>query len=353
MELQERLAGLADLSHFLDEYLAQPDNPLTDTTRSMDQAVSKAEEENSWFTRPNLIFALSEISRVLKKPYLERWISEYDSKDLAPSRLAKVGVVMAGNLPLVGMHDFMAVLVSGHIFKGKLSSRDTKLLPYLSEQLIRMNPGFEDLIQFTEESIGDCDAIIATGSNNTYRYFDYYFSHRPHIFRKNRNGIAVLSGQESPADLERLSDDLFMYFGLGCRSVSKIFVPEGYNFDKFFGAIEKYRHLEDHNKYKNNYDYQRSIHLLNKIPHLDNGFLIVKEEQSEASPIATLHYESYASRDELSLKISPDDDSIQCVVSHQALHVPVLDPGSSQKPDLWDYADNVDTLNFLLNLGKN
>ncbi len=353
MELQERLAGFSGLGHYLEEYLAQPADPSTDAAASMDQAVRKAEEENSWFTRTNQIFALSEIARVLKKPYLERWISGYNSKDLTPARIAKVGVVMAGNLPLVGMHDFLSVLASGHIFTGKLSSRDSLLLPMLADRLISINPGFREFIRFTEDSLAGCDAIIATGSNNTHRYFDYYFSQRPHIFRRNRNGIAVLSGHESPSDLEKLSDDIFLYFGLGCRNVSKLFVPENYNFDHFFGAIEKYRQLEDHNKYRNNYDYQRSIHLLNKIPHFDNGFLIVRQDQAVSSPIATLHYESYRSRDELKLKISPENDSIQCILSQETLHVPVLDFGLSQKPELWDYADNVDTLKFLLNLGKN
>jgi hypothetical protein len=353
MDLQERLAGLSGLGTFLDDYLGRGGGPPADDAASMDRSLARTEEENPWFTRPNLIFALSELARVLKKPKLERWVSGYDRKDLDPGRKMNVGVVMAGNLPLVGIHDFLSVLVSGHRITGKLSSRDSILLPRLADQLVCLNPGFGELIRFTEDTVSGCDAIIATGSDNTYRYFDYYFSHRPHIFRRNRNGVAVLTGEESTRDLENLADDIFLYFGLGCRNVSKLFVPEGYGFDVLFGCMEKYRHLEDHNKYRNNYDYQRSIHLLTRIPHLDNGLLIVKQDPAPGSPVATLHYETHRSPGDLKQKITPGDDAIQCVISGNPLHVPVVGFGLSQKPELWDYADNMDTLKFLINLGKN
>jgi hypothetical protein len=260
-----------------------------------------------------------------------------------------VAVILAGNIPIVGFHDFLCVLISGHSFIGKLSSGDKILMPALAAVLCKIEPSFEQLINFSESTIKDFDLIIATGSNNSARYFEHYFSKYPHIIRKNRNSIAVLSGDESDETLKKLGQDICSYFGLGCRNVSKIFIPIGYAPEKLFIAIEPYKQiLNDHYKYMNNYSYQRSIYLLNTIKHLDNDVFILTESAKYSSPIPVLYYEFYNDLEGLKLKIANDDELIQCIATDAFSSAKTVDPGCTQTPGLCDYADGIDTVAFLL-----
>ncbi|SFT01542.1 Acyl-CoA reductase (LuxC) [Zhouia amylolytica] len=305
-----------------------------------------AKENNSWFTRENLSFALSQWSEALTNENLSQWLSNYVIENVTPK---KVAIVMAGNIPLVGFHDFLSVLLSGHSVIAKLSSNDKHLLPFLAKYLEYVNPEFKGKIIFTEEKLEGFDAVIATGSDNTARYFDYYFKSKPNIIRKNRNSVAVLTGNETEEQLEALGEDIFRYYGLGCRNVSKIFVPKGYNFDSFFKAIYSYRNVIDYQKYANNYDYNKAVYLMSLFNILENGFLMLKEDESYASPIATLFYEEYKSLDSIREKLLQDSDKIQCIVGSGILENEV-DFGKTQKPQLHDYADGVDTMDFLLRI---
>jgi len=353
MDLQERIESFSELGRFINEYLTCPDCQQKDQFLSLEGAIRKAEEENPWFTRSNILYALAEIARTLDKEYLEHWLSSYPERDLNPGTSKSVGVIMAGNIPLVGFHDFISVLISGNIFIGKNSQRDKVLLKTLAEILTRINPGFSSRLGFTDGILPACDGFIATGSNNSQRYFDYYFGKWPHIFRKHRNGAAALSGTETPGQLEQLSDDIFLFFGLGCRNVAKIFIPSGWDFTPLFSAMTKYSFVADHHKYANNYTYYKAALQMNKIPHIDTGFLLLRQDPSISSPTAMLYYDWYDTRDDLNRKLLVHKDNLQCIVSGMTLAHQAVPFGSSQKPDLWEYADDVDTLKFLFNLCKN
>ena len=365
MTLKERIGAFHYLGGLLDNYLqsVQQNNSFTegisesDEDRQLKSALGKINSIikeacliNPWFTKQNIFFSLQEISRLLKEENLLKWLAAYPSNVLEPAIPKNVGVVLAGNLPLVGFHDFLCVLISGHRFTGKLSSKDDRLLPLIGNLLTEINRGFGEMITFEKEKITGMDAIIATGSNTTFRYFEYYFGKYPHIFRKNRNGVSVLNGSESLAQLTALSEDIFTYFGLGCRSIAKLFIPEQYNFDRFFKAAENYKFLSHHNKYMNNYTYFKSVFLLNKIPFLDNGFLILKQDNGYHSPIACLYYDHYHSPDSIARKLTADKDHIQCIVGEALPGLKTIPAGQAQHPELWDYADRIDTIDFLINL---
>jgi hypothetical protein len=250
---------------------------------------------------------------------------------------------MAGNIPLVGFHDFLCAFISGHRQTIKPSSKDEVLIRHLVEHLCTLDASVKDLVSFSEMLKG-CDAYIATGSNNSARYFDYYFSKYPHIIRRNRTSVAVLSGKESNEELEKLADDVYQYFGLGCRNVTKIYVPEQYDFLPLLEAFRKYNHLIDHHKYKNNYDYQLAVLILNKKFYMTNGSIILLEEAGIFSPISQLNYEYYSTPGELTGRLQQNPD-IQCVTGKN-----VIPFGQAQFPCVTDYADGVDTLQFLLSL---
>jgi len=305
---------------------------------------------NPWFTSDNVKNAISAIGQSLKTAKIEKWLCSYHDKKLEPFKPNTIGVVMAGNIPLVGFHDFMSVLLSGQKILAKLSSDDKHLLPLLAKILVKIEPEFGKHIAFTTDKLESFDAIIATGSNNTSRYFDYYFGKYPHIIRKNRNGIAVLSGEETSSDFLELGKDIFSYFGLGCRNVSKFFVPKGYNFDKFFQSIEDYKNTINHSKYVNNYDYNKSIFLVNKVAHLDNGFLLLTENTAFSSPISVIYFEAYDDFGAMYNSIQAQHEQIQCIVSIDKKITKRIGPGQSQMPELWDYADGIDTMKFLLSL---
>jgi hypothetical protein len=254
---------------------------------------------------------------------------------------------MAGNIPLVGFHDFLSVLITGHHVLVKQSSNDKHLLPYLAKYLEFVEPQFKGTITFTENRLENFDAVIATGSNNTARYFEYYFKEKPSIIRNNRNSVAVLTGNETPEELKNLSEDIFRYYGLGCRNVSKLFVPKGYNFDGFFEAIYHWNPIINKAKYANNYDYNKAVYLMSEFDMLENGFFMIKEDESYASPIATLFYEYYDSVSILKTNLESNKDKIQCIVSNGFAENEIAF-GATQKPQLWDYADSVDSVEFLL-----
>lgn len=304
--------------------------------------IKVAQENNSWFTKDNILFSLESWSKALNRENISTWIQDQRFN----ATKSTVAIIMAGNIPLVGFHDFLAVLISGHSVLVKQSSSDKNLLPFLAKYLEYIEPSIKGSIQFTEEKLERFDAIIATGSNNSARYFEHYFKGKPNIIRKNRNSVAVITGNETDHEMRALSNDIFQYFGLGCRSVSKIFVPEGYSFDAFFNGMYSKKDFINNAKYANNYDYNKAVYLMSEFDLLENGFLMIKEDESYASPIATIFYEYYSDSIQLKEKLSLDADKIQCIVSN-GFNESEIRFGQTQHPQLWDYADGVNTLDFL------
>jgi len=321
-------------------------NELFKNEEKLNETCLKAKVANPWFTQKNCLEALTAIkNQMLNADKLNEWLSKYEIEE-KPAR--NVGLVMAGNIPLVGFHDFLCVFLSGNNAWIKASSKDTHLLTYVFELMIEIDPLVKSQIVFAEK-LTNAEAIIATGSDNTSRYFEYYFKKYPHIIRKNRNGVAVLSGNETKDELLALGKDIFQYFGLGCRNVSKLYLPEGYDFKLLYEGIESFHPIIHHNTYKNNYDYNRTLLLLNKSEHLSNDFLMVKEDALIPSRIASLHYEYYSDEQTLTKHLTEKQEEIQCIVTH--LNLPnAIKFGQSQQPELWDYADGVDTMEFLLKL---
>ena len=320
---------------------------LLSKTEQFNDIFDKAEQQNSWFTRANVIFAFKSWSEALSKNNVQQWLSQYQLPQTTSPK--KILIIMAGNLPLVGFHDLLCVLVTGHKAIVKLSSDDRVLLPYLITQIRTFAPEWAEAVAFTDDKVTEYDAVIATGSDNTARYFEYYFGKKPHIIRKNRHSVAVLTGEETPEELQDLGKDIFLYYGLGCRSVSKLFVPQDYDFDLLFQAIYPYKDIIEEQKYANNYDYNKAVYLMSLYKLLENGFLLLKEDEHYGSPIATLFYEYYTNKEALKKKLATDREKIQCVVGHNFIdgEIPF---GQTQTPKLWDYADGVNTLTFLLNL---
>ena len=308
--------------------------------------IELSQSHNGWFTPEQVHFALHSWAEALTEENLNLWLSKYDLNNVQPKNVA---LVLAGNIPLVGFHDFLAVLISGHKVVVKTSSNDQKLVPFLSKYLISINPKLDNFITFTDGKLENFDAVIATGSNNTARYFEFYFNNKPSIIRKNRNSVAVLTGNETQEDLSNLGEDIFRYFGLGCRNVSKLFVPKDYNFDAFFKAIYQQKDVIYYEKYANNYDYNKAVFLMSNFKLLDNEFLTIKEDSSYSSPISSVFYEYYEDIIEIKNRLQADAEQIQCIVSNGILENSISF-GQSQKPNLWDYADNEDTLQFLLTI---
>jgi len=309
--------------------------------------LKRAKENNGWFTEDQVYFAVQGWAKLLTKANLENWTNPYDLSD--ENSPLNIGVIMAGNIPLVGFHDFLSVLISGNKVQAKMSSNDPHLIPMISLLLKETNPEFKNLIDIVDDSLSGFDAVIATGSDNTARYFEYYFGKKPNIIRHNRNSIAVITGNETEEQLKALGEDIFRYYGLGCRNVSKIFVPNNYDFDQFFNAVYDFKFLTGNQKYMNNYDYNKAVFLMSLSKNmLENGFLVLKEDSSYSSPIATLFYEKYEELDQLKIKLNADSNNIQCRVGLPDFCE--IDFGQAQQPGLNDYADGVDVLTFLKNL---
>jgi hypothetical protein len=300
---------------------------------------------NPWFTPDNVRYCLDYWQKALTKPNIDNWLSKYKLKDECPN--LRLGLVFAGNIPLVGLHDLLCAIAVGVKLKIKFSSKDKLLPEWIINTLKSQFKELENRIEISENFITDFDSIIATGSNNSSRYFEYYFGKYKHIIRKNRNSIAVISGNENKKTLEKLADDIFLYFGLGCRSVSKIYLPENYDFNVLADAFEKYSHFITHNKYANNYDYWRSVYALEKIKISDMGFFILKESESLHSPPSVINYEYYSKISSLKEHIISNQNSLQCVLSENE-GISGNKFGTSQKPALSEYSDNIDTINFLI-----
>ena len=334
MNLQARIQAFTHLGEYLKTEIQQ---------ESVEKLYS-AEVLNPWFTKENIDKALSAWHEQLKVDMFSAWLSPYKLKEVASPK--KVLIIMAGNIPLVGFHDFLTVLISGHKVVIKMSSTDNVLLRLLIDKLISIAPEFKERISFIEEVKNrKFDAVIATGSDNSAQYFEYYFKGAKKIIRKNRRSVAVLDGSESDMELQGLANDVFAYFGLGCRNVSKLFLPKGFDLDNLFKAFYPYSDLVNHKKYGNNYDYNKAIFLMGSNDLIENGFLLMKEDKSLLSPVAMLYYEFYNDIHTVEQFVEENAEQLQCVVSKKDIPF-----GNTQKPNLWDYADGVDTVEFLREL---
>lgn len=335
MNLQHRIDLLNRLGQYI---LSQDPDWMT--------AKERAGQENGWFIPEFVEQSSRNIARqFLQKDALQKWVLQYPlpTNPSTGSGPKTIGIVMAGNIPLVGFHDLLCVFISGHHALVKTSSKDNVLIRHLVEKMAEWDIAVNEHILFRERLNG-CDAYIATGSNNSSRYFDHYFGKYPHIIRRNRTSVAVLAGDETNEELEKLADDVYLYFGLGCRNVTKIYTPDGYEFVSLLNAFRKYNWMADHHKYKNNYDYNLALHLLNKIYYMTNDSILLIENPAIFSPISQLNYQFYSSGDDLSAKL-PAAQDLQCIAGKGFIPF-----GSTQIPSLGNYADGVDTLEFLFGL---
>ncbi|HWS60650.1 MAG TPA: acyl-CoA reductase [Flavobacterium sp.] len=360
MTQNDKKRGFIELGKFLSQFSdkASTKNPSVLHNElffeDFENLIQLSQSHNGWYTPENVYFSIQSWAIALTEENINKWLSAYTFPfDYTSTMLSKdyqgnktVGLILAGNIPLVGFHDFLSVLISGNTVLIKTSSNDQFLLPFLAKYLIAVEPELANKINFVEGKLENFDAVIATGSNNTARYFEYYFKDKPSIIRKNRNSIAILNGKETKEQLFALGEDIFRYFGLGCRNVSKLFVPKGYSFNAFFEAIFEYQDIIHYEKYANNYDYNKAVFLMSNFKLLDNGFLTIKEDNSYTSPISSVFYEYYDSIEELQIRLQSEKEQIQCIVSNNLIENSI-DFGQTQKPNLWDYADNVDTLSFL------
>lgn len=333
MNLEERISAFVALG----DYLKNFDHDSKETL------FGRAADENAWFTHQSFHLSWDGILHFLSKEKLTSWTSKYSFKEESKK---KVGLVMAGNIPMVGFHDLLAVLISGHTALVKPSSQDSVLIRFIADALNEVQPDLGREIAMVER-LNAMEAVIATGSDNSSRYFEYYFSKVPHIIRKNRSSCAIISGEEHADDLLALGEDLFSYFGLGCRNVSKLFLPKGYDITKLLDGIQSFGHLLEHHKYRNNYDYHKSILLVNKEAHLDAGFALFRESNDLVSPVSVVYFEYFENEAALSKKLLANKEKIQAIATLKGHYPGTLPFGSLQKPDLWDYADGVDTLKFL------
>lgn len=339
MILKERILTFSTLG----EFILNEDNK-----EQLREWTYRAKNENAWFTEDNILLSLDNIAKYyLDNQSLTEWANKYNLSDDCPQK--KIGIVAAGNIPAVGFHDLLTAVISGNIAFIKLSSSDSVLMKFLINKLIDINPEISQFIQITDK-LNDADAFIATGSDNSAKYFEYYFSKKPHIIRRNRTSVAILNGKENKIELGNLGNDILQYFGLGCRNVSKIYVPKGYTFDKFFESIDYWSTVLLHHKYNNNYDYNKSIYLVNGVKFFDNGFFMLKPDDALVSPISTCFYQEYDNQEHLDSLIALNSEKIQCIVSSNGWYKNSFDFGLGQSPALTDYADGIDVMNFLIEL---
>lgn len=337
MSLQQRIDTLAAFG-----------TVLLHRGHGLEQLMGEIEIHNRWFTRHNQENALDAIGNYfLNADKLNTWVSRYSFGKSAPKT---IGLILAGNIPFTGMHDILSVLISGNTALIKQSSKDALFFPWMRNTLNALSPVFQDKMVFNEQLKG-FDAVITTGSNNAGKYFEYYFGKYPHIIRKNRTSAAVISDGDSDEALHALGKDVFMYYGLGCRNVSKLFLPRGFEPERLFRIWEDYRPVMDNDKYKNNYDYNSALLILNRTPYLNNGCILLAENPSIASRIAMLYYEFYEGKADLEATLRSRQDEIQCVVTKPGwLDLPTIPFGKTQDPGLEDYPDGVDVMSFLLEL---
>ncbi len=331
-----------------------PEIPKSKAAKALYEKAMESPHHNPWFTIDNVSQALHALAGMLTTGNLNQWCSTYEELWNSPSTPPKtVAVIMAGNIPLVGFHDFLSVLISGHAILARLSSQDKHLPKAVGELLIEIEPAFEPYITFGEAIISGFDAVIATGSNNSARYFDYYFGKYPHIIRANRTSMAVLTGNESQQQLEALGHDVFSYFGLGCRNISMLAIPPQFDLPRLQKAWSPFSGIVNHSRYGNNYDYQKAVLLINNIPFTDTGFCLLRHHDSLASPVSVIHLLNYNDNEHLEQYLEEHRHQIQCVAAIDSQQIKAADPipfGKTQQPELWDYADGVNTLRFLSGL---
>jgi hypothetical protein len=339
MKLKERIEAFDTLGTILRNVL---NGKTVNFAKGINNLIDNLYKSNPWFTPENVRSSINVIANELTYENLTTWTNSYPglNEERIPLR---VGVIMAGNIPLVGFHDFLSVLISGNDLIIKTSSKDSELISAVSDILFSINPAFRDKVVFKEGPLESFDVVIATGSNNSSRYFEYYFGKYPNIIRKNRNSVAIIDGNETGSELRSLGRDIFLYFGLGCRNVSKIYVPRGYDFSHSASSWDEYASLIHNTKYAHNYDFNKAVYLVNKENFYDTGYLLIKEDRNLASPVAVLHYESYESKTAVKHELMKLSDNIQCIVGRDWII-----PGEAQSPKLWDYADGIDTIEFLL-----
>jgi hypothetical protein len=333
MNKQARIKSFAELGKILSN---QP--------KGLEEAIHKASALNPWFTPCNCAMAVRNIAIcMLEEQMLTKWAGQHAE----PTTQKTIGIVAAGNIPLVSFHDILCVLMSGHRLQLKLSEKDNTLISYILEILLKVSPDIHGCVLITDR-LKDFDAIIATGSNNTARYFEYYFGKYPHIIRRNRTSLAILSGNETDAELIALGHDIFDYFGLGCRNVSHLLVPAGYDFGNLLKALQQFEYVADHNKYRNNFDYQRTNYLMSNTPYLPVDYVNIVEREQLFSPVSSLHYHHYSTADEIITYIEQHREHLQCIVGKEA--PATVEFGKTQQPGLSDYADDIDTMQFLATL---
>ncbi len=320
------------------------ENPAPDSQAEFHVLLEKATAFNPWFTSSSIAEALEALAYMVRPEALKKWLSSYAIESATKQK--RVGLILAGNIPMVGFHDIFSVALSGNKPVVKLSSKDQLLLPYVFGKFYEATGNENFQIEWITERLPEVDAVIATGSNNTSRYFEYYFGKYPNIIRKNRSSLAILTGNESDEELRALGHDIFSNFGLGCRNVSKLYIHEDFDLDRFFKGIYDFHPIANHHKYANNYDYYRALWMLNQEDLLENGFMILRPSEALSSPIGTVFYERYSDAKELRNQLRSIENEIQCIVSQEDIPF-----GHSQKPELWDYADGVDTMEFLTGLG--
>ena len=335
IELKNRIKALENLGNYFSD-ISDKDSqyePLFD-------AIKRANLQNGWFQREACMEAIQSWGAALQPKNISQWINQYQiNENNSPKTIA---VIMAGNIPLVGLHDLISIWISGNRALVKCATKDSVLIPFIVE----INPLFQSFTSFTDGKLEGFDAVIATGSNNAARYFDYYFSKYPHIIRKNRNGVAVLDGSETQEDMKNLGRDILQYYGLGCRNVSKLYLSKGFDLDLIFKGLYPYANIIEMNKYANNYDYNKAVYIISQFDFKENGFFILRENQAISSPIGTGNYEFYEGLDLLKKHLLDQQENIQCIVSNADIEG-AIPFGQAQNPNLWDYADGVDTLEFL------
>lgn len=336
-----KISGLEKLGEFIQNFLKNDDEHYSEKEERLAYLMTRSEIENPWFTQENQKYNLQQWASLFSKENIENWLSKYQLSNSSK----RVGLILAGNIPLVGFHDVISVVLSNHIPVIKLSSKDRLILPYL---LQLWNEFSNNYIEYhIVEKLENFDAVIATGSNNTARYLEYYFKDNLSIIRKNRTSVAVLKGDESDEELQLLADDIFRYYGLGCRNVTRILIPNDMKLDRLFENFINYKDVINHNKYANNYDYNRAIYLLNQDQFWDNNFVMLKEDEKLFSPLSVINFSRYNTLEEAKRFVEANKDEIQTVVAKPELGLESIGFGETQNPSLDTYADNVDTMAFL------
>ena len=345
MNLNNRITLFVKLGRFFSDYI---NNNLESLEKNkFDKAINESILHNSFFSKKNILKSLLSWSNVLTKKSIDDFLSNYLIKN--KKREKKIAIIMAGNIPLVGFHDFFCVIISGNFAVIKLSSKDSHLFKFILSFLVKENPDFSTKFDVVEKKLQIFDAVIATGNNISANQFELYFKKYPKIIRKNRHSIAILNGNETKKEIELLANDIFYYYGLGCRNVSKIFIPNNYNLDILFKSFVLWNEVINKNSYSNNYNYYRAIYLLNKEVFFDNGFVLLKESEKIGSPVGTIYFEYYKSDNQIKEMIKKNNEKIQCIVSNNN-YPKTIKFGETQMPNLNDFADDIDTFNFLLKL---